>query len=183
VFPSSRAELTTQILERDRELYRPAISVDATSEMNRFATASGLLSHPVPYEQVVATQFRTVWQSDTFVFRTSVDQCDCGEDIAAGETLPFDTNGDSQFDDTSKRQPRAVATIASLSTITSSFLFLPNIILENKRGQPFRPAPLPILIRCGQNYLTTYLITYIAILPINNRTMITTSTKPKPPLG
>ena len=99
---------------------------------------------------VVATQFRTVWQSDTFVFRTSVDQCDCGERYRAGETLPFDTNGDSKFDDTSKRQPRAVATIASLSNITSFFLFLPNIILQNKRGQPFRPAPLRILIRLAK---------------------------------
>ena len=150
VFPSSKAELITQILKRDREFYRPAISVDATSGTNRFATASGLLSHPVSCEQVVATQFRTVWQSDTFVFRTSVDQCDCGERYRAGETLRFDTNGDSKFDDTSKRQPRAVATIASLSNITSSFLFLPNIILQNKRGQPFRPAPLRILIRLAK---------------------------------
>ena len=61
LFPSSEAELMSQILERDREFYRPTISVDTISEMNRFATASGLLSHPVPYEQVVATQFQNVW--------------------------------------------------------------------------------------------------------------------------
>jgi hypothetical protein len=57
VFPSSKAELITQILERDREFYRPAISVDATSETNRFATASGLLSHPVPYERLSPHSF------------------------------------------------------------------------------------------------------------------------------
>ena len=61
LFPSTEAELMNQILERDKEFYRPAISVVAISEMNRFATASGLLSHPVPHEQVVATQFRSVW--------------------------------------------------------------------------------------------------------------------------
>src|SRR5262245_2884020 len=56
LFPSSEAELMSQILERDREFYRPTISVDTISEMNRFATASGLLSHPVPYEQVDVTR-------------------------------------------------------------------------------------------------------------------------------
>jgi len=61
LFPSSEGELMSQILERDREFYRPTISVDTISEMNRFATASGLLSHPVPYEQVVATQFQNCW--------------------------------------------------------------------------------------------------------------------------
>jgi sulfonate transport system substrate-binding protein len=61
LFPSTEAELMNQILERDREFYRPAISVETITEMNRFATASGLLSHPVPYEQVVATEFRSLW--------------------------------------------------------------------------------------------------------------------------
>ena len=61
LFPSTEAELMSQILERDREFYRPAISVDAISEMNRFAMASGLLSVPAPYEQVVATEFQHIW--------------------------------------------------------------------------------------------------------------------------
>jgi NitT/TauT family transport system substrate-binding protein len=61
LFPSTEAELMNQILVRDAEFYRPTISLEAITEMNRFATASGLLSHPVPYEQVVATQFRSLW--------------------------------------------------------------------------------------------------------------------------
>jgi len=61
LFPSTEAELMNQILERDKEFYRPAISVDSIAEMNRLATGSGLLSHPVPYEQVVATQFQNCW--------------------------------------------------------------------------------------------------------------------------
>lgn len=149
VFPSSKAELITQILERDREFYRPAISVDATSETNRFATASGLLSHPVPYERLSPHSFELSGRAIRSSLELASISAIAAIDIAAGETLRFDTNGDSKFDDTSKRQPRAVATIASLSNITSFFLFLPNIILQNKRGQPFRPAPLRILTRCG----------------------------------
>ena len=61
LFPPVEAELMGQILARDAEFYRPAISTNAIKEMNRFATAVGLLSYPVPYEQVVATQFRSLW--------------------------------------------------------------------------------------------------------------------------
>ena len=61
LFPATEAALMSQILERDREFYRPGISEEAISEMNTFAMDSGLLSHPVPYEQVVATQFQSLW--------------------------------------------------------------------------------------------------------------------------
>jgi len=61
LFPPVEAELMGQILARDAEFYRPSISMEAIEEMNRFATAVGLLSSPVPYEQVVATQFRDLW--------------------------------------------------------------------------------------------------------------------------
>jgi len=61
LFPPVEAELMGQILTRDGEFYRPSISMEAIEEMNRFATAVGLLSSPVPYEQVVATQFRDLW--------------------------------------------------------------------------------------------------------------------------
>jgi ABC-type nitrate/sulfonate/bicarbonate transport system substrate-binding protein len=61
LFPVVEAELMGQILARDAEFYRPAISMEAIQEMNRFATAVGLLSSPVLYEQVVATQFRSLW--------------------------------------------------------------------------------------------------------------------------
>jgi NitT/TauT family transport system substrate-binding protein len=61
LFPPVEAELMGQILARDAEFYRPSISMEAIDEMNRFATAVGLLSSPVPYEQVVATRFRDLW--------------------------------------------------------------------------------------------------------------------------
>jgi ABC-type nitrate/sulfonate/bicarbonate transport system substrate-binding protein len=61
LFPITEADLITQILPRDAEFYRPAISPEAVTEMNRFCTASGLLSAAVSYEQVVAAHFRSVW--------------------------------------------------------------------------------------------------------------------------
>jgi NitT/TauT family transport system substrate-binding protein len=61
LFPAVEAGLMGQILARDVEFYQPSISTAAIEEMNRFATGVGLLSAPVPYEQVVATQFRSLW--------------------------------------------------------------------------------------------------------------------------
>ena len=63
LFPAVEAELMGHILERDAEFYRPSISIEAVKEMNRFANAVGLLSSPVPYEQVVGTRFRTLWSA------------------------------------------------------------------------------------------------------------------------
>jgi ABC-type nitrate/sulfonate/bicarbonate transport system substrate-binding protein len=61
LFPAVEAGLMGQIVARDAEFYQPFISLEAIGEMNRFATAVGLLSSPVSYEQVVATQFRSLW--------------------------------------------------------------------------------------------------------------------------
>jgi NitT/TauT family transport system substrate-binding protein len=61
LLPPVEAELMGRILARDAEFYRPSISIEAIGEMNRFATAVGLLSFAVSYEQVVATRFRELW--------------------------------------------------------------------------------------------------------------------------
>jgi ABC-type nitrate/sulfonate/bicarbonate transport system substrate-binding protein len=61
LFPPIEAELMGQILTRDAKFYQPSISMEAINEMNRFATAVGLLSSPVPYGQVVAARFRSLW--------------------------------------------------------------------------------------------------------------------------
>jgi len=42
----------------------PSIATEAIEAMNRFAQAVGLLASPVPYEQVVATQFRSLWAGE-----------------------------------------------------------------------------------------------------------------------
>ena len=61
LFPAAEAEIIAALIERDAPFYDPSIPEDAVESMNRFAQATGLLSGPVPYDQVVATQFRDLW--------------------------------------------------------------------------------------------------------------------------
>jgi ABC-type nitrate/sulfonate/bicarbonate transport system substrate-binding protein len=60
-FPAEEAALITGLIERDIPYYDPSISEDTVIEMNRFAHGIGLLSQPVGYDQVVATQFSGSW--------------------------------------------------------------------------------------------------------------------------
>ena len=48
-------------MERDLPYYDASISEDVVESMNRFARDIGLLSQPVAYHQVVATQFCGLW--------------------------------------------------------------------------------------------------------------------------
>jgi NitT/TauT family transport system substrate-binding protein len=61
-FPPAEARLIAEIVRRDVPYYDPTISTETVSHMNRFAREIGLLSAPVPYEQVVATQFSHLWK-------------------------------------------------------------------------------------------------------------------------
>jgi ABC-type nitrate/sulfonate/bicarbonate transport system substrate-binding protein len=61
VFPPAEAELIAELIRRDLPYYDPAISEATVEKMNRFAQDVGLLSRPVPYGEVVATQFRHLW--------------------------------------------------------------------------------------------------------------------------
>ncbi|MGH7843672.1 MAG: ABC transporter substrate-binding protein, partial [Candidatus Binatia bacterium] len=61
-FPPDAAELIAAIIERDLAFYDAAISEEAVNGLNRFAQSVGLLAEPVPYEQVVAVQFRDLWR-------------------------------------------------------------------------------------------------------------------------
>ncbi|HEY7318040.1 MAG TPA: ABC transporter substrate-binding protein [Candidatus Binatia bacterium] len=61
-FPPSEAELIADLIRRDLPYYDPTITEDTVSHMNRFAQDIGLLPGPVPYDQVVATQFAHLWQ-------------------------------------------------------------------------------------------------------------------------
>jgi len=61
LFPAAESEIIAELIERDVPFYDPSIPEDAVESMNRFAQATGLLSGPVPYDQVVATQFRDLW--------------------------------------------------------------------------------------------------------------------------
>lgn len=61
IFPPLEADLIAGLIERDLPYYDPTISEDAVLGLNRFAQDIALLSKPVPYERVVATQFRELW--------------------------------------------------------------------------------------------------------------------------
>src|SRR4030095_7367798 len=61
-FPPSEAELIAELIRRDLPYYDPTITEETVTHMNRFAQDIGLLSAPVPYDQVVATQFTYLWK-------------------------------------------------------------------------------------------------------------------------
>jgi len=62
IFPPTEAETIAKLIERDLPYYDPVISEEVVMKMNRFAQDVGLLSGPVPYEQVVAAGFRHLWR-------------------------------------------------------------------------------------------------------------------------
>jgi ABC-type nitrate/sulfonate/bicarbonate transport system substrate-binding protein len=61
VFPPAEAELIAELIKRDLPYYDPTISEKTVVNMNQFAQDVGLLSRPVSYDQVVATEFRHLW--------------------------------------------------------------------------------------------------------------------------
>ena len=62
-FPPAAAEIIAAVVERDLPFYDPVISESMVTSMNQFAQAIGMLSRPVPYDQVVATRYRSLWAS------------------------------------------------------------------------------------------------------------------------
>jgi ABC-type nitrate/sulfonate/bicarbonate transport system substrate-binding protein len=63
-FPPSEAELIAELVRRDLPYYDPRIREQTVQDMNRFAQKIGLLSAPVSYDRVVATQFSGLWDKD-----------------------------------------------------------------------------------------------------------------------
>jgi ABC-type nitrate/sulfonate/bicarbonate transport system substrate-binding protein len=61
LFPPSEAALIAHVVARDLPYYDPAISEAAVAGLNRFALASGLLRRALPYDRVVAMEFRHLW--------------------------------------------------------------------------------------------------------------------------
>ena len=61
-FPPSEAELIAELIRRDLPYYDPTITEETVTHMNRFAQDVGLLSAPVSYDQIVATQFTYLWK-------------------------------------------------------------------------------------------------------------------------
>jgi ABC-type nitrate/sulfonate/bicarbonate transport system substrate-binding protein len=62
VFPPMEAELIAELIRSDVPYYDPTISHATFDALTRFATDMGLLSHAVPYDDVVALQFQHLWR-------------------------------------------------------------------------------------------------------------------------
>ena len=60
-FPPREAAMIAELIRRDLPYYDPTIGTETVVNMNRFAQDIGLLGEPVPYEDVVATQFSHLW--------------------------------------------------------------------------------------------------------------------------
>ena len=63
MFPPTEAALIAHVVARDLPYYNPSISEAAVAGLNRFAVASELLQRAVPYDRVVAIEFRHLWIS------------------------------------------------------------------------------------------------------------------------
>jgi len=61
LFPAKEASMIADVVERDLRFYDPVITEEFVAGMNKFAGELNLLSGPVGYEDVVATQFSDLW--------------------------------------------------------------------------------------------------------------------------
>ena len=61
MFPPEEAALITGLIARDAPFYEADISQQAVDGLNKFGEATGILTEPVSYERLVATQFRHLW--------------------------------------------------------------------------------------------------------------------------
>src|SRR5262249_18015651 len=62
LIPPEEAPLIGTLIERDAPFYDATISFEAIDGLNKFTTAAGLISETVPYDRLVATQFRQLWR-------------------------------------------------------------------------------------------------------------------------
>ena len=61
LFPREEASLIADLIERDAPFYDATISADAIDGINKFAKANGLIADPIPYDTLVAAEFRHLW--------------------------------------------------------------------------------------------------------------------------
>ena len=57
-FPAEEAALIASLIARDAPFYDATISVEAIDGLNKFAMANGLITDPIPYDTLVAAEFR-----------------------------------------------------------------------------------------------------------------------------
>lgn len=63
LFPPEETPLIAELIARDAPFYDAGISPEAIDGLNKFAKASGLIADAVPYDRLVASQFRHLWSS------------------------------------------------------------------------------------------------------------------------
>jgi NitT/TauT family transport system substrate-binding protein len=63
LFPAAEAELIVDLIRRDLPYYDASIPETFVAGMNQFARELGILTGEMPYEKVVATQFRDLWKA------------------------------------------------------------------------------------------------------------------------
>ena len=61
VFPAEEADIIATLVERDAPFYDANVSHEAIDGLNKFCVTRGLMSRPVAYDELVATQFRDLW--------------------------------------------------------------------------------------------------------------------------
>jgi NitT/TauT family transport system substrate-binding protein len=64
LFPREEASLIADLIERDAPFYDAAISAEAINGVNKFAKANGLIADPIPYDTLVASEFRHFWSGE-----------------------------------------------------------------------------------------------------------------------
>jgi NitT/TauT family transport system substrate-binding protein len=62
LFPAEESELIAELIARDVEFYDPSISEESVRLASKFAQEIGVLSGPVAYDQIVATEFASLWR-------------------------------------------------------------------------------------------------------------------------
>ena len=63
LFPQKEASLISKLIERDQPFYNAKITTELIDGMNIFANNAGLLNGgPVPYDDIIATQFCNLWR-------------------------------------------------------------------------------------------------------------------------
>ena len=63
LFPPSEAALIVDLIRRDLPYYDATLSREFVAGMSNFARRQGILDGEVAYEQIVATQFATLWNA------------------------------------------------------------------------------------------------------------------------
>ena len=61
LFPREEASLIADLIQRDAPFYGATISAEAIDGINKFAKANGLIADPIPYDTLVASEFRHLW--------------------------------------------------------------------------------------------------------------------------